>query len=146
MLIRDLLNQKGDNVVTVSVGASVREAVGKLVENRIGALVVTGDDGLPQGIMSERDILRLCFESPPRLEGVLVRDIMTKDILVGLPEDDLNYAMNIMTTNRIRHMPIVAGRRLVGIISIGDVVKALLRETQASNRYLEDYISGKYPV
>ncbi|MGE5548942.1 MAG: CBS domain-containing protein [Bacteroidota bacterium] len=109
-------------------------------------LLVLGDDGLPSGIITERDFLRLSYELGERLKEQRVEEIMTRNLIVGLPTDTLDYAMSIMTANRVRHLPIVSGRQLVGIISIGDVVKALLRETEATKRYLEDYVSGRYPA
>ena len=144
MLVSDLLRQKGTHVITAPATATCREALAKLVENRIGAVLLVDDDGLPQGIITERDFLRLTYESSHALESLPVSEVMTRNLLVGLPTDDLEYLMGVMTKNRLRHVPIVSGRELAGIISIGDVVKAMLRETQITNRYLSDYISGKY--
>ena len=146
MLISDLLRQKGDQVVTIPAGATAYEAMGKLVEHRIGALVVADPEGLPQGIITERDFLRLSYERGEALRGVPVSEIMTRDLMIGIPTDSVEYAMQIMTANRVRHLPIVSGQKLAGIISIGDVVKALLSETQATVRYLQDYVSGRYPA
>ncbi|NLG85461.1 MAG: CBS domain-containing protein [Firmicutes bacterium] len=146
MQVGDLLREKGQEVITVPATATAYEAMGKLVEHRIGSVVVVDETGFPVGIITERDFLRLSYEHGEKLRGMKVAEIMTRDLLVGIPTDTLEYAMSIMTTNRLRHLPIVSGRELVGIISIGDVVKALLKETEATNRYLKDYISGSYPA
>lgn len=152
MQIHDILRQKGRNVVTIEVHKTVHEAIGVLNQHRIGALVVIGDDGEISGIITERDILRECgercthlTESPGPEEKacpVLVRDAMTKDLIIGVPGDDLSYVMGVMTKNRIRHLPILDGGDLVGIISIGDVVNAHVEETEYENRLLKDYIHG----
>ncbi len=146
MLVSDLLRQKGHEVITAPTKATAQEAMGLLVAHKIGALVVVDQDGLPQGIITERDFLRLSYEQGNKIKDLRIDKIMTQNLLVGIPGDSLEYAMTVMTTNRLRHLPIVEGRKLVGIISIGDVVKALLVETEAANRYLKDYISGGYPA
>jgi CBS domain-containing protein len=152
MQIHDILRQKGRNVVTIEVHQTVHEAIGMLNQHGIGALVVIGDGGEISGIITERDILRECgercthlTESPGPGEKacpVLVRDAMTKDLIIGVPGDDLSYVMGIMTKNGIRHLPILDGGDLVGIISIGDVVNAHVDETEFENRLLKDYIHG----
>ncbi len=152
MRIRDILREKGMEVVTFEAGRTVHDAVRKLNEHGIGSLIVTGEGGEIRGIITERDILKECGErcvrlAEPRAQGEtacpsLVEDVMTKDLIVGALEDDLNYVMRIMTKNRIRHLPILDGGKLVGIISIGDVVNAHLNETEVENRSLQDYIHG----
>ena len=109
----------------------------------VGALLVLDDDGHPVGIISERDVLRECHRRGGRLGEVAVRDIMTPDLLIGVPDDDLAYSMGIMTNNRIRHLPVVDGERIAGLVSIGDVVKACLEETEYENRYLKEYITAR---
>ncbi len=115
-----------------------------LNEHKIGSLVVMGADQQIKGIITERDILRGITQDYGVLQSKKVADLMTANLIVGTPEDDIEYIMGIMTQNRIRHLPIVNKQGLVGIISIGDVVKILLEETQVKNRYLEDYINGNY--
>ena len=146
MQVSELLRQKGSEVITILPDATAYEAMGKLLKHRIGALVVVDDAGLPQGIITERDFLRLSYEQGEALRELRVGEVMTKNLIVGLPTDTLDYTMTIMTMNRLRHLPIISDRKMVGIISIGDVVKTLLHETRATNRYLEDYVSGRYPV
>ena len=146
MRVADILQAKGSDVVTIEDHRTVHDAICTLNERRIGALVVTGEAGEINGIITERDILRECGERGVPFEGSrepsLVRDAMTKHLIIGLPEDDLNYVMGIMTKNRIRHLPIMDGDGLAGMVSIGDVVNAHLNETEYENRMLKDYIHG----
>lgn len=152
MHIRDILQLKGSRVVTIAADQTVHDAIGLLNEHRIGALVVTGEDGRICGIISERDILHECGERCTRLTEppepshgpcpAAVKDVMTTDLVIGLPDDELNYAMSVMTKNRIRHLPILDAGDLVGIISIGDVVKALVEESEFEIRMLKNYIQG----
>lgn len=152
MRIRDILRKKGSTVVTVNEDRTIHDAICVLNENQIGALVVTGSDGGITGIISERDVLRLCGERCPALPNptipgedpcpALVKDAMTSDVIIGVPEDALTYVMATMTKNRIRHLPVLDEGKLVGIISIGDVVNAHVEETEFDNRQLKDYIAG----
>jgi CBS domain-containing protein len=147
--IHDILKDKGGEVATIGAGRTVHEAVRELNSHRIGALVVTGDDGSIEGIVSERDVLRMAAETwddgggrTARLRDRPVVGIMTREVICAVPDDDLDYAMGIMTKNRIRHLPIVDGGKLVGIISIGDVVRANLSQVAYENRMLKDYVQG----
>ena len=152
MKIKDILHEKGNDVVTIEPNGTVQEAISRLNEHGIGALIVTGERGETSGIITERDILRVCgdrciaLSEPSLLEETscpsLVQDVMTKDLIIGVPDDDLDYVMGIMTKNRIRHLPVMDGKKLVGIISIGDVVNAHLAESEFENRMLKDYIHG----
>ena len=152
MRIRDILQEKGTAVVTIEAGRTVHEAIGRLNEHHIGALIVIGEGEEILGIITERDVLRECGdrcahlnEPPVREEPTcpyLVDDAMTKDLVIGVLDDDLNYVMGIMTKNRIRHLPILDDVNLAGIISIGDVVNAHLKEKEFENRTLKNYIHG----
>lgn len=141
MLMRDLLRAKGADVLTIGPDVPVQDAILLLVEHRIGALVVTAGENV-LGILSERDVLRLAARGPELLMATRVRDVMTQDLVVALPSDDIPYAMAIMTFNRVRHLPVMDRGRLVGIVSIGDVVNASLSQVEAENRWLKDYIRG----
>jgi len=125
MNIQNILAQKGGRVVTARPDQSIRQALGLLAEHNIGALVVVDTSGAPAGILSERDIVREAARDE-RLFGRSVGEIMTRDVIVGVPEDDLRAVRHTMTERRIRHVPVVVEGRLVGIVSIGDVVKAEL--------------------
>ena len=151
MRIRDILREKGTGVVTIDAGRSIHDAIGRLNEHRIGALIVTRDDEEVAGIITERDILRKCGDNCGNMKqptmpenstcSSLVRDAMTKELVIGVPDDDPNYAMGVMTENRIRHLPILDEGRLAGMISIGDLVNAHLEERVFESRTLKDYIS-----
>ena len=125
MNIASILAQKGGRVVTGRPDQSIRQALSLLAEHNIGALVVVDETGVPAGILSERDIVREAARDE-RLFARTVGEIMTRDVIVGVPEDDLRAVRRTMTERRIRHVPVIADGRLVGIVSIGDVVKAEL--------------------
>jgi CBS domain-containing protein len=123
MNIASLLAKKGPKVVTVQPEQTIRQALALLAEHNIGALVVVDREVRPIGILSERDIVRTAV----RDEAVFVKTVsalMTKDVILGLPQDELESVGRTMTDRHIRHLPVVDQRRLIGIISIGDVVKA----------------------
>jgi CBS domain-containing protein len=128
MTIASLLAKKGVKIVTIGPEDTIRQAVGRLAEHNIGALVVVDGQGGLTGIVSERDIVRaLARSEAPRTEAILaqpVAAIMTRNVVIGTPQDDLVAVGNTMTEHHIRHLPVVEGGHLVGIISIGDVVKA----------------------
>lgn len=142
MKIRDILQRKGQEVVTTSPDHPVLHAMRTLVEHNIGSLIVMeGSEIL--GILTERDVLRLGARDPTLLSSTRVGDAMTRDLVVGVAEDDIHYVMNVMTESRIRHLPIVRDGALAGIVSIGDLVNACRREAEVENRYLRDYIQGR---
>jgi CBS domain-containing protein len=123
MNIANLLATKGTQVVTARPDQTVREALSLLGRHNIGALVVVDDGAMPIGMVSERDIVREAARNE-QLFTRAVSAIMTRDLVLGTPQDDLMAVGNTMTERRIRHLPVVADGRLVGIVSIGDVVKA----------------------
>jgi len=123
MNIASLLATKGDLVVTVRPEQTIREALRLLARHNIGALVVVDDERLPVGIVSERDVVRAAARDE-QVFALAVSAIMTRDVIVGAPYDDLLAVGMTMTDRRIRHLPVVHQGRLVGIVSIGDVVKA----------------------
>lgn len=141
MKIREVLAWKGHEVLTATPGQTVADVVGILVNRDIGSLVVL-DDGEVVGIITERDVLRLSHQRPRELGQVHVREVMTTDVLMAVPDDSMDYVMEIMTKNRIRHLPVLEEGRLVGLVSIGDVVNALRRDAEAENRHLRQYVQG----
>ena len=116
----------------------------KIIEKGIGSLLVMNDDTLV-GIISERDIFRLYHKHGEKAAAMEVGDTMTRDIIIGIADDDVEAVKALMTNNRFRHLPIMERSKVVGIISIGDVVKSMATDLQIENRYLKDYITGKYP-
>ena len=145
MKVKDILKGKGTEVTTVGAEDTVYHAIKKLVEKNIGSLLVVDEKGAIAGIITERDILKECDQRLQSLGETKVGDVMTKKLIVASPEDDIDYVENIMTENRIRHLPIVSGEKLEGIISIGDLVNVQRAQCKVENRYLKAYISGDYP-
>ena len=123
MNIASLLATKGSRVITIRPAQTVREALGLLATHNIGALVVVDEQLRPVGILSERDIVRAAARSEEVFSRPIA-SIMTKEVVIGAPHDDLVAVGNTMTERRIRHLPIVDRGQLVGIVSLGDVVKA----------------------
>jgi len=143
MKIRDLLNEKGYEVVTVPPSFPIQDAMRLLVEHDIGSVVVA-QEKVVEGILTERDILRLAAEDSATMASMKVEDVMTKDVVVALLDDSLDYVMEIMSMNRIRHLPIVDQGWMQGILSIGDVVNALRKRVEVENNYMRDYIRGVF--
>ncbi len=140
MRIQDVIQHKDSQaVVTIAPDASVRELVALLAEHNVGALVVSDDGEHVAGIVSERDVVRRLHRDPGVLEAA-VRDIMTSDVRTCAAQDELTDLMQTMTQHRIRHVPVVAGDRLTGIISIGDVVKNRIRELEFERDQLDSYV------
>jgi CBS domain-containing protein len=125
MQISNILAKKGSDVVTIRPTQTIREALALLVGHRIGALMVVDGAGKVVGLLSERDIIRAAAQNEA-LFGEPVSSIMTKDVIVAHPGDDLKAVEKTMTERRFRHLPIMDHGELVGIVSIGDVVKAAL--------------------
>lgn len=150
MRIRHILEEKGKGVVTIGADRNIHDAIGRLNSHGIGALVVMGEAEEIAGIITERDILRECgfrcnrlTESPAPGETTcesLVGDVMTKDLFIGVLDDDINYAMGVMTKNHIRHLPILDNGKLVGILSTTDLINVHLEEKVFAKRTLSDYL------
>jgi len=150
MQIKDILQEKGTDVATIDAGQTIHAAIVKLNRLGFGALIVTGQDNEVAGIITERDILLNCGDTcthleiaPPREKAMcpyLVGDIMTKDLVIGVPQDDLNYVMGVMIRHKIRHLPILDDGKLAGIISVGDLVNAHFEENVFESRTLKEYI------
>ncbi len=141
MKIRDILRHKGHDVVTASTGDSVLQAVRVLVDHNIGGVVVV-EGGEVIGILTERDILRLVASKPDELQALEVGQVMTRDVIRLAPDDDLAHVMEVMTENRIRHLPVIEESRLAGIVTIGDVVNAFRRVAEDENAHLRQYIKA----
>ena len=142
MNIASILARKGSRIVTCRAEQSIRQALSLLAEHNIGALVVVDDAGGAVGMLSERDVVREAARDE-RLFGRTVGEIMTRDVIVGVPEDDLRAVRHTMTERRIRHVPVVADGRLLGIVSIGDVVKAELDQYLGEVDTLQMQVRGR---
>jgi len=141
MLVREILSDKGRTVHTCAPDDTLDDVVDLLVGHNIGSLVVMQDEEMA-GIITERDILRATAATRGPLASVRVRDRMTRVPVVISPGDTVADAMCLMTERRIRHLPVVEQGRLVGIISIGDTVKAQYDELCRENHYLKSYIQS----
>ncbi len=144
--IKEILLAKGSHVYTIDPDATLQDVVEELVQHNIGALVVRHRD--PDrgekilGIITERDILRRCAYSTGPLSEVRVSEVMSRNLITAQPDDTVAHALQLMTIHRVRHLPIVLDGQLVGIISIGDAVKAQLEHLMLENRFMKDYIQG----
>jgi CBS domain-containing protein len=149
MKVEKILESKGGAVFSVHVDAIVNDALQSMDEKNIGALMVFDSKENIQGIVSERDIMRHCHRSQANVKGLPIKDVMTPraKLLVARAEDDVNDLMGAMTQNRIRHIPVVNDQdKVVGMVSIGDIIKAMLKDKDFQIRHLKDYIESKYPL
>ncbi len=140
MPISQILADKAQpRVVTVTPETSVKAAVETMVDNHVGCVVVM-ENGAPVGILSERDVLRLYRAHGAALEKLRTAEVMTRDLMVGHPGSAVDEVMTLMTSRRFRHLPVMDGDRLVGIVSLGDLVKHQLLATEVEAEALKRYI------
>lgn len=139
--VGDILRIKGNDVWSTTPDATVYEALQTMAEKNVGALVVL-DANTVVGIMSERDYARKVILHGKSSREIRVREIMTGEVHYVRPDQDIQDCMAQMTEKRVRHLPALENDQLVGIISIGDVVKALIAEHESTIKHLEDYITG----
>jgi CBS domain-containing protein len=143
MNVQSIIGTKGIEVATIAQTANLGDVVRTLGERRIGALVVSGDGRVIEGIISERDIVGAASRSGAAALEASVGSVMSTDVITCSLGDGVDRLMSLMTDRRIRHLPVVDDHgHLAGIVSIGDVVKARLTELEHENRALADYISG----
>lgn len=142
MKVSRILHHKGEAVVTVSPDQPILDIVTLLKDRDIGAVVVTGNDGSIAGILSERDIVHALADRANDLERLRAADLMTAQVSICEPDHDVNDVMRQMTAGRFRHVPVVDDGRLIGIISIGDVVHARIEELERETEALQHYIAG----
>lgn len=141
MNLQSILSVKGSAVHTIAPTATLAEVVAALVQRNCGSLVVVSGASMV-GIISERDIMRACADRTTALEDQTVQEVMSADVITGKPDDEVEEVMGRMTKNRIRHLPVLEGEKLIGIISIGDVVKAQHDQLTMENHYLKNYIQS----
>jgi CBS domain-containing protein len=139
--VRHILQDKGSTVWTASPDTSVRDAVRLMNDNNVGVLVIQRGDEVV-GIVSERDIARKIILNEKSSVSTLVKDIMTQAVVTVTPGQSIDECMVLMTSKHIRHLPVVDGRKLAGLISIGDVVKATIVEKEHLIKELQNYITG----
>ena len=141
MTVKAILSRKGDDVATIAPTAQLTEAVKLLAARRIGAVVVTGPGDRVAGILSERDIVRALAERGHAALDEQVGAVMTRKVLTCTNADTIAVIMERMTSGKFRHLPVVEQSRLVGIISIGDVVKHRVEEIEGESNALREYIA-----
>lgn len=137
--VRQLLDRKGRQVFSIAPGAAVLEAIRLMAERHVGALLVMEGEAL-RGIVSERDYARKVILMGRSSADTPVRDIMTATVITVQPETPVEECMQIMTEQRVRHLPVIESERVVGMVSIGDLVKAVIAEQQQHIEQLESYI------
>ena len=142
MTVQAILNVKGTDVATVPPDMSIKDVVHQLKDRGVGALVISSDGRVVEGIVSERDVVRGLARLGAGLLDMRVSELMTKDVHTGKLADTIAGVMTTMTERRIRHLPIVEDGALCGIVSIGDAVKARLGEVESEAHSLRDYIAG----
>jgi CBS domain-containing protein len=144
MQVRDVLKTKGGRVISIDPEASVSEAVARLVQNNIGSLPVVDDEGRLVGIFSERDALRSVHNRGEGFGRTHVSQVMSNDPVTCKLEDEVDDVMGAMSERRIAKVPVLDGTRLVGIVSVGDVIKVLYEKVSSENKHLMTYIHGSY--
>jgi len=140
MKVADLLKNKENLIFTITSDTNLFEAMTKLLEQKIGALIVVDSKNKLIGIISERDLMRGIYQDYDGFKTKKVASLMSSNPLVAILDDEIDYIMKIMTKNQIRHMPVLDKEKIVGMISIRDVIKYQLQETEVKNRYLEEYL------
>ena len=145
MLVKDILNCKQKSVVTATTDTTIKAAMELLLTNRISCLPVVDENRQLVGIISDKDIFKKVYETPVDYRVFKVGQLMTVDVIVGLPDDELAYIAGLMTNNRIRHIPILDKDMIIGIVSVGDIVKTQMEHIEIENRYLREYLASGYP-
>lgn len=140
-LVKNILDSKGKDIWHVAPGDSVLDAIKMMAEKGVGALLVMDGENLA-GILSERDYARKVILKGRSSEKTPVKDIMTAEVICANPEQSVEECMSLMTDKRIRHLPVVQDEKVVGVLSIGDLVKAIIEEQHFTIKQLEMYITG----
>lgn len=144
MLVRDMLKTSPREIITVDPKTGVRAAMETLISNKIGCLPVLDTGGELVGILDDQDIFRAVYENQEEFEKFTAADLMTADLIIGMPSDDMNYIAGLMAKNNIRYIPIMDDKKMIGLISPGDVVKAQMTHIEIENRYLKMYMEGTH--
>jgi len=140
MYVSDILGAKGGAVISLAPDRTLAETARLLTEKRIGAILVSNDGVAIAGVISERDIIRAVARDGAAALDKAIADVMTREVVTCRPDDTIEEVMKVMTVKRIRHLPVVDGDKIAGIVTIGDVVKSRLEETEAETQVLRDYV------
>ena len=141
MTVNQILSTKGDYVYSIVSTISVYDAIKVMGEKNVGAILIIEDDQL-KGILSERDYARKIVLQGKSSKNTLVNEIMVSKVVTVQPTDDLDYCMELMISRRIRHLPVVENDKVIGLISIGDVVKSIIEKQKETIQLLDSYING----
>lgn len=142
MLVRTLLDSRKRDVITATRSTSVDDAMDLLITNNIGCLPVMDDKGKLAGIVSDKDIFRKIHQTKGDYHSLTIKDVMTTELIVGLPEDNITYIAGVMNKNWVRHIPIVDGEDLIGLVSLRDIIKTQTQDAEIENRYLKLYMGS----
>lgn len=145
MTVRDLLRDKGDELFTIEPNDTVFEAIAKMSDQNVGSLLVMSDDKL-RGIITERDYRTKVILKGRTSKTTRVSEIMTPDVFCISPDRTVKECMAIVTEKKFRHLPVLDNNKVVGLVSIGDLVKAIISEQRMEIDHLTKYISGSYPA
>jgi CBS domain-containing protein len=144
MNVKDLLNAKGKDVVSIDAGSSVEDAIRVMNSRKISAMMVT-DHSKSVGIFTERDVVKCYLTNEGKgFNEIMLKDIMTTDLIVAQMDDDLNDIMSVMVEKNIRHLPVVDSGNVIGMLSIRDVIQTQVGKLTSEIHYLKDYITGSY--
>ena len=144
MKLGDILSGKGGDTVSTPRSISVNDAVKLMAENRVGSVMVVDTQGRPEGIFTERDVLNLMAKHGERTGALEVGEVMTTELITAGPDSRLDETLAVMTSNRCRHMPVLSDGKVVGVVSIGDLVKVKLEQTEFEVESLREYIKVGY--
>ena len=142
MFVSDILSQKGGFVFTVTAGTSIAQVAQQLSVRRIGSVLVLDQEGAVAGIVSERDLVRALATHGNKALELEARQVMTRDVVTCDPDDSIEHVMQLMTRGRFRHLPVVRHGELLGLVSIGDLVKAVIEDQQVELDQLQRYITS----
>lgn len=142
MKVRDLLNSKGKDIVSIDADSSVEDAIRSMYSRKISAIMVM-ENGKTVGIFTERDVVRSYISAAGKsFHDIPVRDVMIKDLIVAVPEEELDEVSATMVEKNIRHLPVVENHKVIGMLSIRDIIQTQVKKLTTEIHYLKDYISG----
>ena len=142
MKVRDLLDTKGKDIVSIDASSSVEDAIRSMHARKISAIIVM-DKGKTVGIFTERDVVRSYVSGGGKsFKDIAVRDTMVKDLIVAVPEEDVHEVSATMVEKNIRHLPVVEGGKVIGMLSIRDIIQTQVSKLTSEIHYLKDYITG----
>jgi IMP dehydrogenase len=142
MKVRDLLDSKGKEIVSINAESSVEDAIRSMHNRKISAIIVT-DQGKTVGIFTERDVVRCYIASGGKsFHDLKVKDFMVSDLIVAVPDDDIANISVIMVEKNIRHLPVLDSGKVIGMLSIRDIIQTQVKKLTSEIHYLKDYITG----